>query len=244
MINIRLEQPLLLHHQPQEAAPVGVAQLQQVCLRVEMRQRDQAEESESKSEKWKWRQRKAVKSVKNSKSAGGGGNDTASSGNQTTGSSDDQAGCGNNTGPAKDVGVASEIQREVWSNIDVFKGKGFWTKLLLKNQDAEHRWERCNNFFFQRKTPELMRSILTPHLPSQTTRSGTSVAMEQMPFWTQHHQSSSGWRTQSKAWWQSEKLIRTQTTSFSLTLVSWTRLQRQEGVLSGTQWWSSARWTT
>ena len=64
MINIRLGQPLLLHHQPQVAAPVGVAQRQQVCLRVEMRQRNQVKESESKSEKWKWRQRKAVKSVK------------------------------------------------------------------------------------------------------------------------------------------------------------------------------------
>ena len=164
--------------------------------------------------KWKWRQRKAVKSVKNSKSAGGGGNDTAPSGNQTTGSSDDQAGCGNNTGPAKDVGVASEIQIELWSNIDVFKGKGFWTKLLLKNQDAEHRWERCNNFFFQRKTPELMRSILTPHPLTQRTPSGTSVVMEQMHFWTQHHLSSSDWRTQSRAWWQNTNLIRTQTIIF------------------------------
>ena len=51
MINFRLGQPLLLHHQPQVAGPVGVAQRQQVCLRVEMRQRDQAEESESRSEK-------------------------------------------------------------------------------------------------------------------------------------------------------------------------------------------------
>ena len=64
------------------------------------------------------------------------------SGNQTTISGDDQAGCGNNTGPARDVGVASEIYREVSYNMDVLKGKGFWTKLLLKNQDAEHRWER------------------------------------------------------------------------------------------------------
>ena len=113
MINIRLGQPLLLHHQPQVAAPVGVAQRQQVCLKVDMRKRKQVKESESKSKKRKWRQGKAVKSVKNSKSAGGGGNDTAPSGNQTTGSGDDQAGCGNNSSPARDVGVASEIQREV-----------------------------------------------------------------------------------------------------------------------------------
>ena len=61
MINFRLGQPLLLHHQPQVAGPVGVAQRQQVCLRSEMRQRKQVKESESKCEKVKVETKKSGK---------------------------------------------------------------------------------------------------------------------------------------------------------------------------------------
>ena len=48
--------------------------------------------------------------------------------------------------------VSAEVQLNWISNIlkyiemsqisNELEGKGFWTKLLLKNQDAEHRWNR------------------------------------------------------------------------------------------------------
>ena len=48
--------------------------------------------------------------------------------------------------------VSADVQLNWISNIlkyiemsqmsNELEGKGFWTKLLLKNQDAEHRWNR------------------------------------------------------------------------------------------------------